>query len=93
MPSLTETTTELLFWSEPYSKEFSAKIVKVTKEGIILDRTLFYPEGGGQIADRGVLRVKSNPEKTFSVSSVIKTEEGIIHLFPDKSYQTLTVGA
>ena len=47
--------TEKLFWNNPYDTHFEAKIIKITKNGIILDRTLFYPQGGGQVSDKGKL--------------------------------------
>ena len=50
---------EKLFYEEPYQKTFTAKVVSCVKgkKGfeIELDRTAFYPEGGGQPADRGML--------------------------------------
>jgi misacylated tRNA(Ala) deacylase len=47
--------TEELFREEPYRKETTARIVAVSPEGIRLDRTVFYPRGGGQAGDAGVL--------------------------------------
>ena len=50
--------TERLYLSSieaAYQKEFVAKVVKVEENKISLDRTLFYPLGGGQNWDLGVL--------------------------------------
>lgn len=48
-----------LFYEDPYGKEFSAEIVDIgSVDGelvLSLDKTLFYPEGGGQPSDRGKL--------------------------------------
>lgn len=49
-----------LFYTNPYLMEASAKImdieVKENKARVLLDRTIFYPEGGGQPSDRGVIK-------------------------------------
>jgi misacylated tRNA(Ala) deacylase len=47
--------TELLFRDDAYLKSASARVVAVTERGIELDRTIFYPLGGGQAGDTGVL--------------------------------------
>jgi misacylated tRNA(Ala) deacylase len=47
--------TELLCHTDSYIKEFDAKVVSFLPEqnGIVLDRTAFYPGGGGQPCDYG----------------------------------------
>ncbi len=51
--------TEKLFYNDSYLKEFTAKIADCKAENeifqIILDKTAFYPEGGGQAGDTGFL--------------------------------------
>ena len=49
-------TTELLFRADPYLQEAEARVLAHTPEGgIVLDRTVFYPTGGGQPGDSGLL--------------------------------------
>jgi misacylated tRNA(Ala) deacylase len=40
---------------ESYQRRISAKVVAVGSAGVILDRTIFYPTGGGQPGDSGAL--------------------------------------
>ena len=51
--------TEKLFYEDPFLKEFSAAVLNCREEKGLwiatLDRTAFYPEGGGQPADHGTL--------------------------------------
>jgi len=48
--------TELLFRDDAYLKSCSATVTDVSDRGIRLDRTVFYPTGGGQPGDIGMLR-------------------------------------
>jgi len=45
--------THRLFYDEPEQVTFQAQVIGLSKGGVILDRTLFYPGGGGQPEDTG----------------------------------------
>jgi misacylated tRNA(Ala) deacylase len=47
--------TKKLYWEQPYSQEFTAKIIGSEGTRVELDQTLFYPRGGGVSYDTGVL--------------------------------------
>ncbi len=69
--------TELLFYEDVYRTEFDAKVLGVVRgRGILLDRTAFYPEGGGQPGDVGILRVDG---EDLRVSNVEKVKGRVIH--------------
>jgi misacylated tRNA(Ala) deacylase len=55
-------STELLFREDAYLRAARARVVAVTEGGIELDRTVFYPVGGGQAGDTGEL-VRANGER------------------------------
>ena len=48
-------TTELLFREDAYLRTATARVLAVSERGIELDRTVFYPQGGGQAGDSGKL--------------------------------------
>jgi Ser-tRNA(Ala) deacylase AlaX len=48
--------TDLLYLRDSYLKEFDAKVSGVSDLGVTLDKTAFYPGGGGQPYDQGTLR-------------------------------------
>jgi alanyl-tRNA synthetase len=81
-----ETRTNLpktiaLYYEDHYTKEFDAKVLWKNKINngteVILDKTAFYPEGGGQPADKGIFIVDG---KQVTVKHVEKEENTIIHV-------------
>ncbi len=70
-----------LFWENAYDIKFSSKVVLIGEKGITLDKTLFYPESGNQLSDRGYLIIKDH---RFRVEKVTKEGENILHhISPD----------
>jgi misacylated tRNA(Ala) deacylase len=48
-------TTEALFRNDAYLRTATARVVAVHERGVELDRTIFYPQGGGQVGDTGAI--------------------------------------
>jgi misacylated tRNA(Ala) deacylase len=53
--------TELIFRDDGYRRSCNARVTSADRRGIRLDRTVFYPMGGGQPGDSGLLRLASGP--------------------------------
>ncbi|MFH1637595.1 MAG: alanyl-tRNA editing protein AlaXM [Candidatus Woesearchaeota archaeon] len=65
-----------LYLEDSYMKEFDATVKEVNLKFIILDRTAFYPQGGGQPCDTGTI---TSQEKQYNVIFVKKIEGKISH--------------
>jgi misacylated tRNA(Ala) deacylase len=68
--------TELLHMKDNYLRSFDARVISSGEDYVILDRTAFYPEGGGQSSDRGAL---SDGSRTLQVKEVRKEGGEIRH--------------
>ncbi|MWD26091.1 alanyl-tRNA editing protein [Aquicoccus sp. SCR17] len=72
--------TELLFRDDPYLREATGRVLAHTAEGgIVLDRTIFYPTGGGQPGDSGEV---TWDEGSLSIATALKAEPGQVALIP-----------
>ena len=73
--------TEEIFRTDSYLRECEATVVSINDlGGIILDRTNFYPTGGGQPGDSGILRCADGSEITIATTVKGKGEENIVHV-------------
>jgi misacylated tRNA(Ala) deacylase len=72
--------TELLFRDDGYLRSCAARVVAVDERGIRLDRTVFYPTGGGQPGDCGVLRLADGT--AIAIVDAVKgdTADEVIHV-------------
>jgi misacylated tRNA(Ala) deacylase len=74
---LEDTMTELLYTTDAYVQTFDAVVTAVTDDnGVILDRTAFYPGGGGQPNDEGTLAAG---DQTWQVTRVKKVGGEVVH--------------
>jgi len=69
--------TRRLYHDDAYTRRFDAQVVALTtwkgRPAVILDRTAFYPEAGGQLGDRGTLG-------TATVIDTQQTDDAIVHV-------------
>ena len=68
--------TQDLFRNDSYQQACEARVVAVTDLGVVLDRTVFYPLGGGQAGDSGVLVLADGTEIAIADTRKGKDAEG-----------------
>jgi len=67
--------TDLLFLQDAYLKKTTSTVTAVNGDLMTLDRTLFYPTGGGQPHDLGTI---ASSEANYNVIDVFKNERGCL---------------
>ena len=84
--------TDLLFQTDSYMQEFDAFATFVLPEerAVVLDRTAFYPGGGGQPCDLGSLRVD---DVVYPVEKVRKQGDDVLHFLGGSASLPLTGSA
>jgi misacylated tRNA(Ala) deacylase len=70
----------LLFRDDAYLRTTTAHVTRIDARGIELDRTIFYPQGGGQAGDTGTLRRPGGGR--VAIRDAVKTDDGagVLHL-------------
>ncbi len=69
--------TQYLFMEDSYTKEFSATVANANGNEAELDKTAFYPEGGGQPCDLGMVE---SDGVIYNIIHVRKEDGKIIHV-------------
>lgn len=69
--------TELIYFKDCYTSEFTAHVVSADDQTIVLDRTAFYPQGGGQPCDTGTITGETT---TARVTKVVKEGSNVVHV-------------
>jgi misacylated tRNA(Ala) deacylase len=75
--------TELLFRDDAYATAFEAQVVSALPGRVVLDRTLFYPEGGGQPGDVGVLTLPDGREIKVTDTRKGEAPGSVAHVLED----------
>lgn len=73
--------TEALFRQDAYARSCEATVVAVNERGgIVLDRTVFYPTGGGQPGDSGVLRLADGGAVRIATTVKGEAVDEVVHV-------------
>jgi misacylated tRNA(Ala) deacylase len=74
--------TDEIYSRDAYETSTDAMVVDVRDDGVVLDRTVFYPRGGGQPGDTGVLK---GDGEDIRVIDTVKSRGDVLHLLAEDS--------
>ncbi len=66
-------STAMLYREDAYARGCVTRVLAAGPEGVLLDRTVFYPQGGGQPGDQGSLRFEDGREIRVGTRSTGRT--------------------
>ncbi len=72
--------TEKLYWKDSYMRSFEAIVISIKENKVELDKTAFYPRGGGQVGDTGYLN-------GIRVIDTIKENDTIFHVLENSNFK------
>jgi misacylated tRNA(Ala) deacylase len=78
--------TDELFREDARLADCNAGVVEITPEGLILDRTVFYPLGGGQAGDVGTITLTDGRAGDTAVAVVVAITDTRKHKLPDGTF-------
>ena len=96
--------TEKLYYKDPYLKKCKAEVIDIKNNGIVLDKTVAYAEGGGQEGDRGKLIVdgkeipfadtKKGPGRVIYLENfpTIQVDTPIYHFVSEEDTSLFSIG-
>ena len=73
--------TDLLYLEDSYLREFQARVIELTEDGVVLDRTAFYAGGGGQPSDTGILLEQ---DQQYQVTGLARPGGNLVHRIEGK---------
>src|SRR5689334_1540784 len=80
MGKTTAMSTEMMFRDDAYLRSATARVVSVSERGIELDRTVFYPLGGGQAGDTGTIVRGAGQVVTIADTRKGDTPDQVLHV-------------
>ena len=83
--------TEKVFYQDSFQKTLTSEVVEVLDDGLLLAATIFYPLGGGQPGDQGVLTINGSD---YTVVDTRYADDGhnIVHYVEDRDLGGIKVG-
>lgn len=72
-----------MYWEDPYRRSFEAQIISNVGREVVLSQTCFYPRGGGQVSDSGII-------ESARVTDVVDRKDGTIAHILESSLQART---
>lgn len=82
--------TKKLYYNDPFLSKCKAIVLAVSEKGIVTDRTIAFPEGGGQEGDKGVLRFSDHNSLSSSVQ-ILDTQKGLGRVIYFDDFPTIQV--